>query len=254
MSLLGESKRYWGKHPIGAEVFDSEIGSREFYDKYLEYYDQFYDYKVPTFRYEQYRGKKVLEIGCGLGIDTIKFARWGAEVTAVDLSETSVECTRLLFGYYGLKGDIRLGDAQELAFDAASFDVVYAYGVLMHVEDTAAAIDEMHRVLKPGGEALVVLYHCWLWYWLLVNVSGTNVESADGDPALIDVYSKRQARCMFERFSSVAIESERLPKETVRRRGLLAACCNYGFVKLFRCLPKKVANKIGWHLIVKAAK
>jgi 2-polyprenyl-3-methyl-5-hydroxy-6-metoxy-1,4-benzoquinol methylase len=251
---LEESKAYWDNHPIGAEIFDVHPGSLEFYEQYLRYYDEFYDYKEGTFQYEKYADKDVLDIGCGLGIDTIKFARAGARVTAIDLSETSVNCTRKLFECYGLNGDIRLGDAQRSEFSDNSFDVVYAYGVLMHVEDETLAINEIYRVLRPGGQALVVLYHRWSWFWALVKLSGTNVESQEGDPPLNRVYSRREARQMFSQFSSLEVSCDRLPVKTRRRKGLLASCYNYGFVPLFQLIPAGLARKFGWHLIVKAVK
>lgn len=253
-SNVAQQKEYWDHHPIGAEPFESAVGSEDFYEKYLAYYDQLYDYKGPTFQYGKYAHKDVLEIGCGLGIDTIKFAKAGARTTAIDLSETSANCTKSLFEHFGLEGDIRPGDAQQLEFPDNSFDVVYAYGVLMHVEDVEAVVNETYRVLRPGGEALTVLYHRWSWYWMLVKLSGTNVESEEGDPTLIRVFSKSEAQSLFSRFSSVAISGERLPKRTIRRNGIKANCYNRGFVTVFEMLPKGLAKKFGWHLIIKAVK
>jgi SAM-dependent methyltransferase len=254
VDVAKEQKKYWDRHPIGAESIGADLGTEEFYRKYLDYYDGFYGYKWSTFQYEKYAEKKVLEIGCGLGIDTIKWARAGTKLTAIDLSETSVKCTRKLFGYAGLEADIRLGNAQLLEFLDNEFDVVYAYGVLMLVDDIQAAVDEIHRVLKPGGEALVVLYHRWSWFWGLVKLSGTNVESEEGDPPLNRVHSRREARRMFSRFSSLKLWCDRLPIKTQRRKGILASCYNYGFVPMFQLIPAPLAKRFGWHLIIKAVK
>ena len=142
----------------------------------------------------------------------------------------------------------------QLEFPDNSFDVVYAYGVLMHVEDVEPVVNETYRVLRPGGEALMVLYHRWSWYWMLVKLSGTNVESEEGDPTLVWVFSKSEAQSLFSRFSSVAISGERLPKKTIRRNGIKANCYNRGFVPVFEMLPKGLAKKFGWHLIIKAVK
>jgi 2-polyprenyl-3-methyl-5-hydroxy-6-metoxy-1,4-benzoquinol methylase len=252
--LTAASKTYWDAHPIGAEIVDAEPGSHEFYRAYLNYYDRFYDYKWSTFQYDRYTGKDVLEIGCGLGIDTVKFAKSGANVTAIDLSSVSVNCTRRLLQDSGLPGDIREGDAQRLEFPDNSFDVVYAYGVLMHVENVDAAIDEIHRVLRPGGRALVVLYHRWSWYWLLVRLSGTNVESEPGDPPVNRVYSRSEVWRLFSRFSSVQVTCNRFPKPTRRRRGYLADCYNHLFVAAWHLIPRPLVKPFGWHLIVTAVK
>ncbi len=254
MDTLEEQKRYWDEHPIGAEIIGAELGSREFYERYLAYYDDFYDYKARTFQYERYAGRRVLEIGCGLGIDTIKWARAGARLTAIDISDTSVACTRRLLGYNGLDADVRLGDAQRLEFPNESFDVVYAYGVLMLVPDIGAAVAEMHRVLRPGGEALVVLYHRWSWYWLLVKLSGTSVESERGDPPINRVFSRGEVRRLFQRFSSVKVSCDRQPRKTLRRTGLLAAIYNNVFVPAYGLVPGVVTRPLGWHLIVRAVR
>lgn len=254
MGLATASKNYWDQHPIGAEIVNAAPGSKEFYEAYLEYYDRFYDYKWPTFGYDRYAGKDVLEIGCGLGIDTVKFARSGAKVTAIDLSSLAVTCTRRLFQHLGLSGNIREGDAQHLEFPDQCFDVVYAYGVLMHVERIDAAIDEIHRVLRPGGHALVVLYHRWSWYWLLVRLSGTNVESEPGDPPINRVHSRAEARRLFRQFSSVGLRCDRFPKPTLRRGGWLARCYNDVFVPAWECLPRSLVQSFGWHLIIVAVK
>lgn len=249
-----QNRQYWNENPIGAEPFAAEIGSREFYDQYLDYYDRFYDYKWTTFQYEKYRDRKVLEIGCGLGIDSVKFAKSGAELTCVDLSDTSVCHTRQLLDDLGLPATVCQGNAEELEFSDESFDVVYAYGVLMHVENEQKALAEVHRVLKTGGEALVVLYHRRSWFWLLKKLTGINVESEAGDPPIIRVHSVREVRRFFSAFSEVDICLDRFPIQTRRRKGLLALLFNWGFVPLSKLVPKPLMRPFGWHIIVKAIK
>jgi ubiquinone/menaquinone biosynthesis C-methylase UbiE len=102
---------------------------------------------------------RVLEIGCGLGTDGAQFARAGADYTGVDLTEAAVEQSRRRFELAGLPGEFRVADAEHLDFADESFDLVYSHGVLHHTPDTAGAIREVHRVLKPGGRAIVMLYH-----------------------------------------------------------------------------------------------
>jgi SAM-dependent methyltransferase len=247
-------KRYWDNHPIGVEGFKEPIGSPEFYEKYLAYYDAFYDYKWKVFQYEKYRGHKVLEIGCGLGIDSVKFANVGAELTCVDLSDTSVRCTQRLLEQFNLQAQVFQGDAEELRFPDESFDVVYAYGVLMLVEDENKALAQIYRVLKPGGEVLVVLYHRWSWYWLLVKLTGTKMESDAGDPPINRVHSIKEVRRMFRKFSQVEIRLERFPKRTQRRCGVKASLFNHMFVPVTELIPRFLLRPFGWHIIVKAIK
>ena len=249
-----EMKKYWDQHPIGAEPFGAELGSPEFYDAYIADYDDFYDYKLRVFRYEQYGGRKVLEIGCGLGIDSVKFAKSGAELTCIDLSDTSVRCTRRLIDHMGLRADVRAGNAEHLEFPDKTFDVVYAYGVLMHVGDEEKATAEVRRVLKPGGVALVVLYHRRSWFWALSRLSGTNIESEADDPPINRVHTLAEARHLFRNFPHVAIELERFPKRTRRRKGISAYLFNNLIVPTANALPRALIRPFGWHILIRATR
>ena len=121
-------------------------------------------------------GKRVLEIGPGAGGHSALFARYGASVTALDITRARARATAEKFQILGA-GDCRAmqGDAESLPFDDATFDIVYSNGVLHHTNDTELAIDEVFRVLKPGGRAVIMLYcksswHYWINMWLCVGV------------------------------------------------------------------------------------
>jgi ubiquinone/menaquinone biosynthesis C-methylase UbiE len=100
-----------------------------------------------------------LEIGCGCGSEAERFARAGADYTAVDLTNAAVRITRRRFQLANLDGGFVQGDAENLPFADSSFDLVYSHGVLHHTPDAPRTIREVHRVLSPGGRAVVMLYH-----------------------------------------------------------------------------------------------
>ncbi len=102
---------------------------------------------------------RVLEIGCGLGTDGVQFAQAGADYTGVDLTEAAIDLARKNFEQRGLQGEFKVADAENLDFADSSFDLVYSHGVLHHTPDIARAVSEIHRVLKPEGRAIVMLYH-----------------------------------------------------------------------------------------------
>lgn len=108
-------------------------------------------------------GRRVLEIGVGMGADLVRWARAGAEVAGVDLTDRAVAITRQRLAEEGLVADLRVGDAEALPFDDASFDIVYSWGVLHHTPDTEQALAEAQRVLVPGGSLKVMLYHRRSW-------------------------------------------------------------------------------------------
>ena len=127
---------------------------------------------------ESLDAKQVLEIGPGAGGHSALFARHGAKVTAIDITQVRAEATQAKFKVLGVEERgcrAMQGDAEKLPFADGSFDIVYSNGVLHHTIDTGKAVDEVWRVLKPGGRAVIMLYcksswHYWINMWFCVGV------------------------------------------------------------------------------------
>jgi SAM-dependent methyltransferase len=152
-------RAFWQEHPCGTKFSDAEMGTREFFDR-VEAHRYGKEWHIPIAAdFSSTRGLKVLEIGCGLGTDGAQFAKAGADYTGIDLTEASIELAKKRFELDGLKGEFRVSDAEMLDFADETFDLVYSHGVLHHTPETGAAVREVHRVLKPGGRAMVMLYH-----------------------------------------------------------------------------------------------
>jgi SAM-dependent methyltransferase len=174
MSEAGEIAKWWASRPMtyardhGGTDYKGgavELGSREFFAAADR---QFHAWNAPLhdprpfgriFPYDRYRGRDVLEIGCGMGAMAMHWAQQGAQVTAVDLTDVAVAQTTRRFDLMGLAGDIRQADARALPFADARFDYVYSWGVLHHSPDLARSVVELMRVLKPKGEFGVMLYN-----------------------------------------------------------------------------------------------
>jgi SAM-dependent methyltransferase len=152
-------REFWQAHPCGTKFTDAEVGTRRFYEA-VEEHRYRVEWHIPEAAgFAQAKGLRVLEIGCGLGTDGARFARAGAAYTGVDLTEAAVSLARRRFEVEGLPGEFRVADGERLEFADESFDLVYSHGVLHHTPDAAAAVREVHRVLAPGGRAVVMLYH-----------------------------------------------------------------------------------------------
>jgi ubiquinone/menaquinone biosynthesis C-methylase UbiE len=150
---------FWEANPCGAKFAQIEIGSAEFFAQ-VEQHRYKTEWHIPeVINFERWRGRDVLEVGCGLGTEAVRFARAGARYTGVDLTERSIQLVSRRFEQEGLCAALRVADAEALPFDDESFDAVYSHGVLHHTPDTQKAIDEVYRVLRPGGTAMVMLYH-----------------------------------------------------------------------------------------------
>ena len=158
-ALKERVREFWQEHPCGTKFSDAEMGSRDFFER-VEKHRYEKEWHIPSAaNFAGTRGLKVLEIGCGLGTDGAQFARAGAEYTGIDLTEAAIDLARRRFALFGLPGEFRVSDAENLDFANESFDLVYSHGVLHHTPDIEAAVSEIHRVLKPGGRAMVMLYH-----------------------------------------------------------------------------------------------
>ena len=166
-------KDWWAKNPMtyssthGDNEYDGkkiEPGTKEFYDRLDK---EFYSWNTPLhnekkfdniFPYDEYKGKKVLEIGCGQATMASNWAGNGAIITAVDLNPTSVELAKRRFDLYGLEGEILQADGNKLEFDDNTFDYVYSWGVLHHSPNLDKSMSELFRVLKVNGKYGIMLY------------------------------------------------------------------------------------------------
>lgn len=159
-SQLKERVRaFWQAHPCGTKFADAEPGSRRFFEL-VEEHRYAKEWHIPAAAgFAEASGKTVLEIGCGLGTDGAQFAIAGADYTGIDLTDAAVDLARRRFELFNLPGVFKTADAEKLDFPDYSFDIVYSHGVLHHTPDIAAAIREIHRILRPGGRAIVMLYH-----------------------------------------------------------------------------------------------
>ena len=152
-------RAFWQANPCGTKFADAAPGSRRFFEL-VEEHRYTKEWHIPAAAgFASSRDLRVLEIGCGLGTDGAQFAKAGAEYTGVDLTDAAIELAQKRFALFGLPGLFRTADAENLDFEDDSFDLVYSHGVLHHTPDTARAIQEVHRVLRPGGRAVVMLYH-----------------------------------------------------------------------------------------------
>lgn len=152
-------RAFWNTEACGTHFVEPSDDPGEFFAKYRDFRYRT-EWHIPEFaRFEQARDAHVLEIGCGNGVDGAMFAASGAHYTGIDLTDEALEATQRHFAAAGLTGQFRHENCESLSFPNETFDVVYSFGVLHHTPEPEAAVREVYRVLKPGGKALVMLYH-----------------------------------------------------------------------------------------------
>lgn len=157
--ILNDVRAFWETEACGSHFVKRARNDRDFFREYREFRYRT-EWHIPEFVASvDVAGKDVLEIGCGNGTDGVLLASSGARYTGVDLTPEAVDATRRHFAVAGQDGNFCVEDCERLRFADESFDVVYSFGVLHHTPTPATAVREVYRVLKPGGTALVMLYH-----------------------------------------------------------------------------------------------
>jgi ubiquinone/menaquinone biosynthesis C-methylase UbiE len=153
-------KEHWEREVCGSRYGDTSLADRRRFFDQIERERDVQEPRLREFaRFNDATGKRVLEVGLGMGTDLVRWARAGAEVFGRDLTEASVAAVRERVALEGLSADVAVGDAERLDFPDDYFDVYYSWGVLHHTPNTERAIAEAHRVLRPGGELRIMLYH-----------------------------------------------------------------------------------------------
>lgn len=154
-------KNFWEKNPVCAKDNPHPLGSLA----YFEYFDRLRNELEPPafansfYEFDQFSGKKILDVGCGNGWVLSHYAAHGAQTTGVDITEAGVDLCRKRFAAQNLKGNFVIGNAEELPFPDNSFDAVSCMGVVHHTSNPKRAVAEIHRVLKPGGKLFFMIYH-----------------------------------------------------------------------------------------------
>jgi ubiquinone/menaquinone biosynthesis C-methylase UbiE len=197
--------------------------------------------------FDQFSGRRVLEVGCGAGTDLVRFARSGAIVTGVDVAPSSIALASKNFAQEGRHAALLVADGEALPFADRSFDLVYAHGVVQYTTDDRALVRECRRVLKPGGRAVFQVYNRISWLNALSAVTKVDLEHVDAP--VLKKYSIGEFRDLLRDFPRVRIVAERFPVKTRLHGGLKGAIYNTLFVGLFNAMPRSIVGRFGWHLL-----
>jgi len=191
-----------------------------------------------------------------MGFDSAEFLERGVRVTATDLTRAAVELARSHFEARGLEPeDVRIENVLDLGFTDGSFDAVWANGVLHHTGDCRRAVDEIHRVLKPGGRAIISnFYRRPSWMLWLSRLGRENIEFEDADPPVTEFLREEEILALFEEFDVVSVSRDHYRALPIARRGWKAALYSWVFRPLYNLLPVPIAERLAYKLSVTAVK
>src|SRR5271170_7065334 len=274
---LDKVRDYWNNRPCNIRHSTQPIGTREYFDE-VEARKYFVEPHIPAFAdFEKWRGKKVLEIGCGIGTDTINFARHGAQVTTVDLSDKSMALARQRAQVFGLSDRIRFcpGNAEELStfVPVEPYDLIYSFGVIHHTPHPDAVLEQLRQYTHAGTNSgstttvKIMVYYKWSWkvgwiiateghgqFWKLDSLVAKSSEAQTGCP-ITYTYSRASGKALLERHgfkvTDVAVDHifpYRIP-DYVQYRYVREPYFAWMPPALFRSLEKRA----GWHLCLSAS-
>ena len=266
---IAQVREYWNARPCNIRHSTRAVGTREYFDE-VEARKYLVEPHIPGFAdFPRWNGKRVLEIGCGIGTDTINFARAGARVTAVDLSENSLDLARRRAEVFGLADRISFhaADAERLAesIRPEPYDLVYSFGVIHHTPHPENVIAQVRdHFLPPHGEFRLMVYHrsSWkvLWilltegrgaFWKLDELVARNSEAQTGCPVTY-TYTPRSVRGLLRGFRVEQLFVDHIFPYRI------PDYVKYRYIRkwYFRALPdpffRALERRFGWHLCVTA--
>jgi SAM-dependent methyltransferase len=240
-------REYWNRHIHDLEITTHPVGSPGFFADLDQYHFEKLHHLPKLIDFDGYRGRRVLDVGCGAGTDLVRFARGGAVATGVDVSPSAIALARENFRLQGLAADLREADAEHLPFPDGSFDLVYAHGVVQYAANGQAVVNECRRVLAPGGEAIFQVYNRVSWLNALSKAMKVPLEHEDAP--VLRKYSAAEFRALLAGFREVRIVEERFPVKSRLHRGWKGLLFNTFFVGTFNALPRSLVRRFGWHLL-----
>lgn len=267
---IDQVRDFWDRRPCNIRHSPQPVGTRAYFDE-VEARKYFVEPHIPGFaQFARWAGKRVLEIGCGIGTDTINFARAGAQVTAIELSEESLALARRRAEVYGFEDRIefRHGNAEQLdrLYLEGSYDLVYSFGVIHHTPHPEKVLEHARALVRPGGMLKAMVYNRRSWkaaqvaivegrgqFWRMTELLSKHSEAQVGSPVTY-TYSRRELVTLLQRhgFPEAQVAVEHIFPYRV------ADYLQYRYVKvpLFRVMPEPVFSwfegRAGWHLCATA--
>jgi 2-polyprenyl-3-methyl-5-hydroxy-6-metoxy-1,4-benzoquinol methylase len=261
---------YWNRRPCNLRHSKQEVGTKKYFEEVSSRKFFVEPHLVDFASFPSMKGKKVLEIGCGLGTCAINFALAGAEVTAVDLSQKSIDIAEKNAASMGVKDRIQFfqGNAEQLStfLPDEQYDLIFSFGVIHHTPHPDVIVKEARKFLAPDGEFKIMVYYRYSWkvlwilarfgrfkFWKLSHLIARYSEAQTGCPVTY-AYSKKGAKKLFETrgFQVKSIGVDHIFPYRIRDYA------RYQYVKVwyFRFLPKMIfrflEKKLGWHLCLNA--
>jgi SAM-dependent methyltransferase len=250
---------YWDRQPCNIKHSQRELGTPEYFEEVTARRYKVEPHILDFAQFHRWQGKRILEIGCGIGTDAEQFVRHGAEYVGIDISDSSLNICRDRFNTLGLRGEflnINLLDPADTipAQHLGMFDLVYSYGVIHHSPDIAQHIQEIHKLVTPGGEFRFMVYAKNSWKYAMIQ-KGLDQFEAQAECPYAEAFTKDDIGQLLDGM----FEIERIRQDHCFMYNVpLYKQGQYQLEPWFEAMPptmrEAVREYLGWHLLVKARK
>ena len=268
--LKSKVQQYWNDRPCNIKHSKKSIGTKEYFDE-VEKKKYFVEPHIPKFAdFKRWEGKKVLEIGCGIGTDSINFVRSGAELTIIEFSEKSLEICKKRFEVFGLTATFYLGDVEKLSevVHKQHFDLIYSFGVIHHTPNPQKAFSEISKYMDSNTELRVMLYSkiSYKLFWVMME---NNIRKMSDIETLIRKNAEAKYNCpvaytytfdeIKDMLGAEGIKVQKIWKDHIFTYSI-PEYKNNEFVKdkywegVDEKLFKQFEKELGWHTLVVASK
>lgn len=249
-------KAYWDRRPCNIRHSKLPVGSKEYFDE-VEARKYYVEPHIPAFaQFERWKGKRVLEVGCGIGTDTVNFARAGALVTAVDLSTESLALAKQRARVFGLSDRVRFfeADAERLGerVPMEHYDLVYSFGVIHHTPDPRRAAIEIRKFMDRDSELRLMIYAKHSWKRVMIDAGFDQPEAQSGCPVAFTYSADEIRQELLKGFEVQSIEQEHIFPFVIEKY----VKYEYELLPWFAAMPREMFRALeknfGWHTLVVA--
>jgi len=244
---------YWNRRPCNIRHGTAPIGTKEYFDQ-VEARKYMVEPHIPGFsEFEKWKGKKVLEIGCGLGTAAVSFARAGADYTAIELSDESLKLAQQRFEVFGLKGRFYSGNAEDLSrvVPVERYDLVYSFGVIHHAPHPEKIVSEVKQYLGPESEFRLMLYSKQSWKNIMIEAGFDQPEAQSGCPIAF-TYTPDEVRTLLAGYEILDLHQDHIFPYVIEKY----VRHEYEFQPWFKAMPpemfRALERALGWHTLIRA--